>query len=362
MRLLHVAPFYEPAWAYGGMARAAAGLCRALAHRGHEVTIATALVDPGHPPEEEREGVRVRRFPSRFLSWLLPWPEGLGPFLSAALARVDAVHVHGHRSGFSVIAARLCRLAGMPYVLTTHGTYPHHGQRVLAKRLFDRLAGDGVVAGARALIAVSRAEAADLPRPARVVPNGVEAGRPATRPATHGGPRLLFVGSDRPQKRGHALPDLLRALPEARLDLVGPFGASFLSRFRSFGARVSVRGVLPPDTLAAAYASAELLVHPAVGEAFGFVPFEAALAGTPAVVAGGHGCGEHFGRAGGCVVPPDDAPTLLAAVRERLGDRARGAAEAAAVAAFARRELTWDRAARDVEAAYAEATSVAGAA
>ena len=37
-------PFYEPAWAYGGMVRASAALCRALAGRGHQVTVATALL------------------------------------------------------------------------------------------------------------------------------------------------------------------------------------------------------------------------------------------------------------------------------------------------------------------------------
>ena len=42
MKLLHVTPFYEPAWAYGGMVRAVAGLCRALAKRGHDVTVVTA--------------------------------------------------------------------------------------------------------------------------------------------------------------------------------------------------------------------------------------------------------------------------------------------------------------------------------
>jgi len=66
MKLLHVTPFYEPAWAYGGMARGVAGLCRALARRGHDVTVLTALLDPGHPLQETRDGVRVRRVPALF--------------------------------------------------------------------------------------------------------------------------------------------------------------------------------------------------------------------------------------------------------------------------------------------------------
>jgi glycosyltransferase involved in cell wall biosynthesis len=89
-----------------------------------------------------------------------------------------------------------------------------------------------------------------------------------------------------------------------------------------------------------------------VGEAFGLVPFEAALQGTASVVAGGHGCGEWFARAGGCVVPPDDPDALATAVGERLSNRDLAAREARSVADFARRELTWERAADAMEGVY----------
>jgi glycosyltransferase involved in cell wall biosynthesis len=115
-----------------------------------------------------------------------------------------------------------------------------------------------------------------------------------------------------------------------------------------------VRGVLSGDALATAYADADVLVHPAVGEAFGLVPFEAALAGTPAVVAGGHGCGEWYGRAGGAVVPPDDPRSMAEAVSTRLLNRELGVAEARSVAAFTREHLRWDLAAAAVESLYHE--------
>jgi glycosyltransferase involved in cell wall biosynthesis len=354
VKILHVTPFYEPAWAYGGMARCSASLCRALASRGHEVTVATALLDPGHPREDCVAGVRVRRFAGpRFLARrLLPWGRGLRAFLDARLPSMDVVHIHGHRNPFSVVASRVLGAAGRPWVLLTNGTFPHHGQHAVAKALFDRVWGDGVVHGAAALVAVSEAEAADLPRPARVIPNGVEPCGAASRSEPPGSARILFVGTDRPQKRGHVLPRLLDALPGARLHLVGRFGAPFLRLFARFEGRVTTSGVLAGDALGSAYANADVVVHPSVGEAFGLVPFEAALAGTAAVVAGGHGCGEWFGRAGGCVVPPDDLPALLHAVRARLDAPAIGTAEARAVAAFARDRLTWDRAAEAMESVY----------
>ena len=355
MRILHVTPFYEPAWAYGGMARCSAALCRALARRGHEVTVATALLEAEAPRDETLGGVRVRRFPGpAFLRRrLVPWPHGFRDFLRANLPATDVVHIHGHRNGLALLAARALAAAGRPWVLLTNGTFPHHGQYPWLKAVFDGLGGGRVVRGARALVAVSQSEARELPRPARVIPNGVEAcgAAPAAAPA-RGRPRLLFVGTDRPQKRGHLLPSLLRALPAAELHLVGRFGTSFLRRFAPFADRASARGVLAEDALAAAYAGADLLVHPAVGEAFGLVPFEAALAGTAAVVAGGHGCGEWYGRAGGCVVVPDDAAALAEAVARRLEDRALARQEAEAVADFARTRLSWDETARAMEALY----------
>jgi glycosyltransferase involved in cell wall biosynthesis len=356
VRILHVTPFYEPFWAYGGMARGSTGLCRALAQRGHEVTVATALLEAGVPLEEILGGVRVRRLrgPALLARRLFPWARGLGDFLRRELSSFDLVHLHGHRNGLAVTTARALGATGRSWVLQTSGTYPHHGQHRAVKALFDRTLGNHIVERASALVAVSQSEARDLPRPARIVPNGVEACGEAPPPKPRGRPRVLFVGTDRPQKRAQVLPDLLAALPDAELQLVGRFGASFLRRLAPVAERTVASGVLAGDALAAAYANADVLVHPAVGEAFGLVPFEAALAGTAAVVAGGHGCGEWYGRAGGCVVPPDDFATLTRAVRARLDDRETARQEARAVAEFARQHLTWDKAAEAMEAVYRE--------
>jgi glycosyltransferase involved in cell wall biosynthesis len=336
------------------MARAAAGLSRALAKRGHEVTVVTALLDPSHRREEHSGGVRVVRFdgPAFLRRRFVPWAPALREFLRASVQDIDVAHLHGHRNGLAWTASRELSRAGRRYVLQPHGTFPRHAQKSAAKALLDRLAGNRIVAGATALVAVSDAEARELPRPARVVPNGVEACGAARRERVPG--ELLFVGSDAFQKRAQLLPQLLAELPCARLRLVGRFAPSCLWQFAALGERVRVSGVLNGDALAAAYAAAALVVHPAVGEAFGLVPFEAALHGAGAVVAGGHGCGEWYGRAGGCVVPADDAAALAAAVQVRLDDPTKADAEAERVAGFARRELTWERAAQGVEAIYAE--------
>jgi len=354
VRVLHVAPFYPPAPARGGMARAAEGLCRALAAAGHEVTVFTAASDVAS--EDLRNGVRVRRFagPRWAAERLVPFGRGIAAAIGAEAGRFDLAHLHGHRSGIVRQAAAALRRAGIAWVLQPHGTFPHHGQRRVAKALWDAAGGMEALAQARRLLALSDAEVRDLPKAPRsiVVGSGVTSLGVTSGHAAGRGQRVVFVGSEAPQKKAAALIPLLRGLPDAALDLVGPITARFVAGFGADAARVVRHGPLDDLALASVLESAAVLVHPAVGEAFGMAPFEACLAGTPAVVAGGHGCGEWFARAGGCVVPPDDPAALLGAVGERLRNEDRRTAEAAAVAAFARRELTWPQVAVRVGSIY----------
>ncbi|MCU0240846.1 MAG: glycosyltransferase family 4 protein [Vicinamibacteria bacterium] len=357
MRILFVAPFFAPAWGYGGMTRASTSLANALVQCGHEVEIVTARLTPEDAEPDQWQGVLVRRFAIHSLPWrfMLPWPIGLRAYLQSQT--FDVAHVIGFRHGFAVESWRALRRHSTPLIFAPHGTYPMHGRFALIKRLFDLLWGKRMMTEAAACIAVSQAEARDLPRSATVIPNGVDAPGSLNTSSTEEAraQRVIFIGTDAPQKRASWLIPLLDHLPQVRLTLVGRFRADFIARLRRFGDRVAVRGVLNGDALAQAYAEAALLLHPATGESFGLVPFEAALMGTAAVVAGGHGCGEWYGRAGGCVVAPDDQEAFIQAVAARLAQPPLAEREAATVARFAREHLCWDEAARATVAVYQEA-------
>lgn len=360
-RVLHVTPFYATPEG-GGIARASAALCASLAGRGHEVTVVTAA-DGGDLDEGDRgaDNVRVLRLagPEWLRRRLVPFGRGMAQVVQEG--GFDVAHLHGLRSGLVAQAAAALAARGTPWVVQPHGTYPHHGRWPLVKAGFDALLGRRVLAQARAVLALSDAEKADLPRASVVVASGVEvpgALSPPPPPRQHD--LLVFVGTDAPQKRASVLAGLLERRPSTRLRLIGRFGPALRRRFECFGERVEVAGLLSGRALARALAEAALLLHPARGEAFGLAPFEAALLGTPAVVAGGHGCGEWFSRAGGCVASEDE-PALAAAAERRLDDPALGAGEAADVASFARRELVWDRVAARVECVYEQALGASGA-
>ncbi len=68
-----------------------------------------------------------------------------------------------------------------------------------------------------------------------------------------------------------------------------------------------------------ALADADVAVYASRDEAFGLVPLEALLCGTPVVVGDDAGCGEVISATGGgLLVPPGDAGTLAAALRQIL--------------------------------------------
>jgi glycosyltransferase involved in cell wall biosynthesis len=90
------------------------------------------------------------------------------------------------------------------------------------------------------------------------------------------------------------------------------------------GDRVVFHGSAEPDEMPAIYAAADLLVWPAVDEAFGMVLLEAQAAGTP-VVAGGYGGVPEIVADGvsGIVTPPGDVAAFAQGIAALLDDPVR---------------------------------------
>ncbi|HEU5288833.1 MAG TPA: glycosyltransferase, partial [Candidatus Limnocylindria bacterium] len=144
--------------------------------------------------------------------------------------------------------------------------------------------------------------------------------------------------------------------PDLRLVVAGELGhlAGFLHAALERGHaprdRVVLAGLVTDDELAALYAAAECLLHPALLEGFGLTPLEALAAGTPVVGYRAGAVEEVVGDAGMLVDDgrPDELGEALLAVlgddalRARLRERARPRAAL----------FSWDRAARDTLSVY----------
>ena len=116
------------------------------------------------------------------------------------------------------------------------------------------------------------------------------------------------------------------------------------------GARFA--GALPAADLAEVYASCDLYVWPAVGEAYGMALLEAQAAGLP-VVAGNERGVPDVVRDGetGLLTPPGDMTAFAAAIAGLLRDDDRRLAMGRAAAAFVRDERTVAAAAAQLDAA-----------
>ncbi|QRE77740.1 glycosyltransferase family 4 protein [Methylobacterium aquaticum] len=132
----------------------------------------------------------------------------------------------------------------------------------------------------------------------------------------------------------------------------GPAAAEVASLLAPFGDRVRRHGAVEPAALSTLYAAADLLVWPAVNEAYGMALLEAQAHGCP-VVAGGYGGVPDVVRDGatGRVTPPGDAPALAAAIRDLAGAPDTLAAMGRAALAFAREERGLTTAAARLHAA-----------
>ena len=371
MRILHVTPYSADAWAYGGIPRLMAALTRGLARRGHHVTVCTTdacdastrLQGPSPvrrfrpwPPQRTPDGVDVRVFPnvSNVLAYHLQFflPIGLRHYLTRHAHTFDVAHLHACRNVPGALAAHHLRRAGVPYVLAPNGTAPLIERRRLPKRVFDIVAGRRVLADATRVLAVSSAEAEQLARlgvptaAIRTIPNPVDLDE-FQAPPDRGGfrtrlqigerPLVLFLGKLTPRKRVDLLARAFAQLqqPDAWLVIAGNdmgAGAALQSLVRSLGIdrRTRFTGLLRAGERLEALADADVVVYPSEHEAFGLVPLEALLAGTPVIVGDDSGCGEIVrGTGGGAVIRTGDVEALRLAIGRILDDPPRWRAAAA---------------------------------
>lgn len=381
LRILHVVPYYEDAWAYGGIPRVAAELTRGLARLGHDVTVCTtdAGDDRRRAPTPSRRGgpdVHVFRNLSNRLAYHLQLftPLGLRAYLRRHAGSFDVAHLHACHNFPATIAAAAALRAGLPFVLSPNGTARPIERRIAAKRVFAATAGRHLLTRAARVLAVTRAEQrqledlgvsasriAILPNPLAAAPRGD--GSRFRRAHGIGTARIvLFLGKLTPRKGVLDLIQAYAALDAGAIRLViagndmgSRSGAEALAARLGLSGRVLFTGLLADRAREDALAAADVLVYPSRDEIFGLVPLEALLQRTPVVVCGDSGCGEIVGRVGGgLIVPPGDTVAIAGAIRTVLRDEAAWRAASAGAGARALELFGTDVVCRSLEGLYRE--------
>jgi glycosyltransferase involved in cell wall biosynthesis len=369
LNLLHVVPTYLPAWRHGGPIWAVHGLCKALAARGHRVTVFTtdvhgdATLDVPRAEPVALDGVEVWYFPVTFPRRLYHSPE-MTVALAARVRGFDLVHLHSVFLAPTSAAARAAERADVPFVVSPRGMLVadlirRHGRwRKLAWML---LAERRTLERASALHVTSALEAEEAARlglplpPAFVVPNGVD---PIPE---DGGPRepfVLFLGRVSWKKGLDRLIPALAHCPDVVLKIAGNDEEGLrpelesLARDAGVAGRVEFLGAVEGEEKESLLRRAAVLALPSRSENFGNAVLEAMAAGCPVVVTPEVGLADTVREAGAGLVV-DGAPEALGpALRDLLADPARRTEMGRRGAEAARESFGWDAVARQMEKLY----------
>ena len=311
---------------------------RALAARGHQVTLYTS----GRPDVQPARPVRIRRlFDDEFLHEVT-----FGARVSAHLlaGRYDVVHCMMPFDAAAAVVTR--RVAGHRVVYEELGIpYPRYwdGRRDGAVRRW--LVGRVDVYGCMSEFAADVLQR-EFGRRAEIIPGGVRIGQfePAARAPE---PTILFSGALTEPRKGlglllEAVARLAERQPAVRLWLSGPGDPGPILARAPARARERVE-VLPlgaPEDQGTRSARAWVTALPSENDSFGLVLIESLASGTPIVVADSAAPPALVTPRTGAVCRPGDAASLADAL-ERALDLARLPGTAQECRDFATR-FDWD--------------------
>jgi len=342
LRILIALTYYRPH--VSGLSIYAERLARGLARHGHQVTVLTSRFHPDLAARERSDGVDIVRVPVPLKvskGAIMP----LFPYYAARLIRChDVVNIHmpqfesallallGRAFGKGVVLTYQCDLrlpAGLfnRVVETSLGPLNHFAARC-AHRIVattDDYARHSAFLSRYAHKVTAIAPLIEMPGSDPAIRQ-----RLAERWHFNGRPQIGFAARFAAEKGVeyllHALPSVLRDVPEARVvftgawkDTVGEedYLASLRPLLDRYADRLTFMDLLSEEEMASFFSLCDVLAVTSLNstEAFGMVQVEAMLAGTPVVASDLPGVREAVRRTGmGEIVPPRDAAALAAAL------------------------------------------------
>ena len=381
MRVVHITPYFAPAFRYGGPPRSVLGLCKGLQRAGVQVEVLTTTANgPVDLDASPREGSHYEGVPVRYLPAAFPrrfFGAKMRSAIVSALERADLCHIHGIWNVPEWMATRLARARRVPYLVSPRGMLQPAAWRSgrWRKEAAFRLIERAILTRADLLHATSEAEA-DVLRglglhvPVVVVPNGVDvqaaasAGRGfrAMFPIPPEAFVIVFLGRVHPIKRLDLLASAFAALrethPDAHLVIAGPDErgqlAEILGTLSAHAGYVHAVDTVTDADKWALLRDADALVQCSDSESFGLSVAEAMAARAPVVVTRTCPWPEIETRGCGLYIE-QTAPAITAALKRLMADRALAAEMGERGAAFVRERYGWEAIARRLAAAYADA-------
>ena len=387
MRILHVTPYFAPAFAYGGPPRSILGMCKALTATGVDVEVFTTTANGSGPDlpaavqaPRNYEGVPVWYFPRELGSKFFRAPS-MREALRKAIPGVDLVHIHTIWNWVEWTAVRESVKAGVPYVISPRGMLEASAMRhrrwrkaVAFPLLERRNLGRAAFLHATAATEYETLDRLALGVRSVLVPNAVDGvlnredftgilrKRIGVRPDV---PIVAWLGRIHPIKRLDLLAEAFRQVHEhipAHLVIAGPDETgqrqSLEGLLRGIASDVHWLGELNDAQKRELLSDANVLVLCSNSESFGMSVLESLAAGTPVVVT--RTCPWQEVESAGCGFwVEQEAQAMAKALLDILSDPILAATMGKKAQQLVRSNYSWDVAALKMVKYYSQ--SIAGA-
>jgi glycosyltransferase involved in cell wall biosynthesis len=368
MKVLHVIPCV--AERSGGPATAIVPMCLALMKQGIEVLLVTTDAGLQEYKATEHKGVPAKFFPVQ-LGESFKYSRPLASWLSEQVRGFDLAHIHAVFNHSSVATARVCRQAGVPYVIRPLGTLDPWSitQKSLRKLVFWQVTGRRMLRGAAAVHYTSDAEKLGTEvftrmNHGRVIPLGIEA--PTSSDVNHfpelaRDPYVLVLSRLHPKKALDVLLDAFIALLEKghfgrwRLVLAGDGPSDYVAKLKEAASshrdRVVFTGWLEGEKKEALLGGASLLALPSYQENFGLCVMEAMAHSVPVLVSPYVNLAPQIAAANAGWIAAVDREALTATLSEVLSD-AEELAKRGRAGKHLSQKYSWENAARSLVELY----------
>ncbi|MCA1550702.1 glycosyltransferase [Bradyrhizobium sp. BRP19] len=374
MNIVHVIPSLSPL--HGGPTFVAMQLSKALASRGHQVSLVTTD-RAGVPSLGELSQVSVKVLRETFSPYAYA-PE-MSKELASLIPSADVVHIHGLYLHPTVKAAQLAHKFEVPYIIRPAGALdPYHlGRKALKKAVFDHLVHNKILRNASAFHFTTEIEK-EISQPRTygnrgfVVPNGLDIAqiehraqrgrfRQSLGEATKSKRLILFLGRINYKKGFEILiPAFARVnqiVPNLHLVIAGNDDGHLpmvnaLIEANNISANCTITGFLDSPEKFEAMADAEIFVLPSYSENFANALFEAMACGAPSVISNQVNSWPEIAAAEAAFVIDTTVDDLAAALRELLTSSSRRAELSQRARDFCRLHYDWSMIAHKLELEY----------
>lgn len=265
-------------------------------------------------------------------------------------------------------AIRKAKQNSLPIILQPHGTYLNYNTHQLAKSVFDLLFGQLITTYTNHFVAISELEKQDLinqgidPQKISVSPNGITLSSTKSANLKLPSNYLLYLGRLDGMKGLEWLITSFSVLrqfkPGLKLVIAGTGNPVYINSLKGLAQEKQVKkhitwfGHASPDQKQTLLKNARLTLYLSSKEAFGLVPLESILTGTPVIISDHVGSAPWVKRSkAGIIVSSNDQTTLVSLVEDLL-DHPMGQSRLKQAKTYLASRLAWPRIAQQMENLY----------